>query len=408
MYDAGVHSRSTRSRTLSGKLQSSLPSSRPPIEPYAHYSVEPVTTEAALRGLEENWNTLSKTADEPNVFATFDWFRAWNQRATELDLKQHRRPNVLALKMGSAVAGISPLICRTVSRFGLAVRKVEFLESPADYNDLLLGNDAARQIKSVIDYLEQTQEEWDIVDLRSTRDVGNTITLVEEALSSSNLIHRILPEARCPYLVIDTDAIGIVGRLSRSVRRTLRNQQNRLDRMSSEGLRVRIIEHPEDEPGLLNKFIALEGQKRVQGERIPPLFARDPQVFQSLFDSLGPRGWLYAALMELGDRAVAFQLGFRCGNALWDFSKAYDSTFSYLSPGTMLVPAILDYGFLHGYREYDFLRGEEQYKTRWSTDFHGTSRVIIWNQRWMSRLRAFIYLDLKAAISSAVRYSGSE
>lgn len=301
--------------------------------------------------------------------------------------------------------GISPLICRTVSRFGLAVRKIEFLESPADYNDLLLGNDSKEHIKAVVNYLEQTQKEWDIVDLRSLRDTGNAISVFEEALSASTLVYRRLPEARCPYLLIDADAAGIVGRLSQSARRTLRNQQHRLDRMSSEGLRVRIIEHPENEPRLLEKFIALESQKRVQDKRIPPLFARDPQVFQSLFERLGPRGWVYAALMELGERAIAFQLGFRCGDALWDYSKAYDSAYSHLSPGTMLVPAVLDYGFSHGYREYDFLRGEEPYKMRWSTGTHNTWRVVIWNRRQMSRLRAFIYLDMKAAIRGAVPFA---
>src|ERR1019366_495834 len=108
------------------------------------------------------------------------------------------------------------------------------------------------------------------------------------ALSHTNLIHRILPEARCPYLPIDSDSSGLIGRLSRSARRTLRNQQHRLDRMSAEGLRGRIIEYPQDEPGLLKKLIALESQKRVCGESALPLFARDPQVFQSLFDTLGP------------------------------------------------------------------------------------------------------------------------
>jgi CelD/BcsL family acetyltransferase involved in cellulose biosynthesis len=33
----------------------------------------------------------------------------------------------------------------------------------------------------------------------------------------------------------------------------------------------------------------------------------------------------------------------------------------------MLFPALLDRGFSRGYGEYDFLRGEEPYKMRWST-----------------------------------------
>jgi CelD/BcsL family acetyltransferase involved in cellulose biosynthesis len=275
---------------------------------------------------------------------------------------------------------------------------MEFVGTQADYNDFVLGNDPAGQSEAIVDFLAQTQDQWDLIDLRDLHETGSTIALIEKALSHAGLIYRILPEERCPYLPIDAPSSVIVSRLSRSARHTLQNQQRRLERMRAEGLRVRTIENPQEEPGLLEKLIALESQKHVHGELSQPFIAAYPEVFQSLFDTLGPRGWIYVALMELGDRAVAWQLGFRCGKRLWDYNKAYDHTFSRLSPGTMLIPAILDYGFSHGYQEFDFLRGEESYKMRWSTGFHQTYRLLVWGRRWTSRARALIYLDLKTAV----------
>lgn len=365
------------------------------------YSIEPITANERLCDVEEDWNRLSKTAPLPNVFVTCGWFRAWNQHFAGKDHDGRRQPQVLILKRDGAVAGISPLIHRRASRLGLVVRKVEFLESPADYNDLVVGEDPAGQTAAIVEFLGHTQGEWDLVDLRNLRETGNVKAQLESALSRTGLIYRILPEARCPYVTIDADWSGMVSKLSRANRRTLRNQQYRLERMRAEGLRVRIIENPQDEPGLLEKLVAVESQKRIGGRLMPPFLARYPEVFQSLFDTLGPRGWIYVALMELGDRPLAWQLGFRCGNRLWDFSTAYDRSFSQLSPGTMLVPAILDYGFSHGYSEYDFLRGEEPYKMRWSTGSQQTFRLLIWRRRWMSRARAFLYLDLKAAVYRA-------
>ena len=365
------------------------------------YSIEPITTNEGLCDVEEDWNRLSDTAGSPNVFTTFDWFRAWNQHFAGKDHGGRRQPQVLVLKRDGAVAGISPLIHRRASRFGLVLRKVEFLEGPADYSDLVLGDDPPSQAEAVVDYLARTQDEWDLVDLRDLRAAGNSTGLIESALSRTNLLCRILPEARCPYVTIDADWSGMVSKLSRANRRTLRNQQYRLERMRAEGLRVRIIENPQDEPGLLEKLVAVESQKRIGGKLMPPFLARYPEVFQSLFHTLGPRGWIYVALMELGDRPLAWQLGFRCGRVLWDFSTAYDHSFARLSPGTMLVPAILDYGFSHGYQEYDFLRGEEPYKMTWSTGCHETFRLLAWSPRWTSRVRAFLYLDLKAVLYRA-------
>jgi CelD/BcsL family acetyltransferase involved in cellulose biosynthesis len=366
------------------------------LTPKAHYSVEPITTEEGLSHLEQDWNRLSETTEEPNAFMTFGWFRAWNHRFAQEDRSGRRRLNILVLKQDGAVAGISPLIYREASRFGLVVRKVEFVERLADYNDVFLGNDRAGQHAAIVNFLAQTQEQWDIVDLRDLRETEHAFTLIESALSQSRLKCRLLPEAdACPYLPIDGGSAAAMERLSGDVRRKLRK---RMERARARGLRVRIVENPQDEPGLLDKMIALEGQKRVDGKLVQPFVARYPEAFQSLFDTLGPRGWVYVALVELEDRLVAWQLGFLCGKRVWDFSKAFDDEFHQFAPGTLLVPALLDYGFSRGYREYDFLRGADPYKLQWSTGIHQTHRLLIWSRRWTSRARAYIYLDLKTKL----------
>jgi CelD/BcsL family acetyltransferase involved in cellulose biosynthesis len=372
------------------------------------YSVEAVTTEEGLLKLQDDWNRLSATAEHPNVFTTFDWFRAWNQCFTQKD-RSGRQPHVLVVKKDGGIAGILPLISRTASRFAVTVRKLEFVGSEGDYNDLVLGNDPPGQIDAVVDFLTRTQDQWDLIELKDLRDTGNSMALVEGALSRARLVYRLLPEEeKCPYLPIDAPSSVIVSRLSQSKSRrmdglhTLRKKQHRLERLSAAGLRVRIIENPFGEPGLVEKLIALERQKRVHGKLSPPFIANYPQVFQSLFDTLGPHGWFCIGLMEMGERPIGSRLVFRCGKKLWDFLTAYDHTFSRLSPGTMLVSALVDYGFSHGFDEFDFMRGVESYKMQWTTQLHQSHRLLIWSRRWASRARAFVYLDLKPAVYSLV------
>lgn len=367
-------------------------------------TVEPVTTEEALFRLEEDWNRLSETSAEPNVFMTFDWFRAWNQRFTQED-HSGRRPNVLVLKKAGVIVGIVPLIYRTASRFGVAVRKLEFVGGEGDYNDFILGDDPLSQIDAIVDFLVQTQHEWDLVELRDLRDTRDTMALIEGAFSRTGLAYRLQPEImRCPYLRIEAPTSVIVSRLSQLKGRrmdgvrTLRKKQHRLERLSAEGLRVRIIENPLGEVGLVDKLIALERQKHVHGKLSEPFIGKYPQVFQSLFDTLGPRGWFCIGLMELGERPIGSRLVFRCGKKLWDFLTAYDHTLSRLSPGTMLVSALVDYGFSHGYDEFDFMRGEEPYKMQWTSKLRQSHRLLIWSRCWASRARAFVYIDLKAAV----------
>jgi hypothetical protein len=354
------------------------------------YSIEPLRSAEGVPSLKEDWNRLSETSEEPNVFMTYDWFWAWNQRRAREYHRGLRRPEILVLKKDGVIAGIAPLIYRESSHFGFRVRMLESLASPADYYDVVVGNNPAGQIEAVVNFFAQTRDRWDFVDLKSLRETGNVQNLIERAVSRARLIYHILPEDRCPYLPIDAPWPVMLSRLSRSTcgpvdgLRTLRKKQHRLERMSAEGLRVRIIENPQDEPGLLEKLTTLESQKRIRGRPMPPFLGKYPEVFQFLFDTLGPRGWIYVALMELRDQPLAWLMGFRSGKKLWGYQTACDRSFPRLSPGTMLIPAVLDYGFSHGYREYDFLRDDEEpYKLRWSTASHETFRLQIWSRRSM-------------------------
>jgi hypothetical protein len=148
-----------------------------------------------------------------------------------------------------------------------------------------------------------------------------------------------------------------------------------------DGFRVRIIESPHLEPGLLEKMIDLEDQKHVDGKLSQPFIGVYPEVFKSIFETLGPLGWIRVVLVELKDRLVAFRFLYQCGGKLWDYLTAYDHKYSDLSPGTVLICGAIDYGYLNGFDEFDFLRGEESYKLRWTSESRQNYRLVIWNHR---------------------------
>jgi len=360
------------------------------------YSIETVSRNADLRSFETDWNRLSESARTPNVFTTFGWFQAWSERFERDDHSSQFCPHVLILKQAGTVVGLSPLTCRRQIRFGISVRKLEFAGVYADYNDLVLGEDAAGQINAIADYLAENSKRWDVLDLRDLRDGGEGVEMLKDALTRAGLPFILsLEKEGCPYTAIDGNAECLMKRLSGHTRRTLRR---RSERAVSEGLNIRIIEDPHDEPHLLETLVELERKKHHY--KLWATFLGDYQeVFQSLFDTLGPLGWIYVALMEQRGHPIAFQLGFRCGQKLWDYTKAYDRSFSRFAPGTLLLPALLDYAFEHGYDELDFLRGEEPYKLVWSTGCHRRFRLLVWNERLVSRLHKFLYHAVKSAVN---------
>jgi CelD/BcsL family acetyltransferase involved in cellulose biosynthesis len=131
-----------------------------------------------------------------------------------------------------------------------------------------------------------------------------------------------------------------------------------------------------------------------------------------LFQALGPRQKMYVALLEMDNRLIAYEWGFRTPDRILPYNKAYLPEYGRFSPGTMLVPAVIDFGYRQGCREYDFSRGEQPYKWRWATESRPSLRVEIWSPRIRSRLARIGFLSvrplaLRALSALRIRYTPS-
>lgn len=348
------------------------------------YSVELATTEAELLSLREDWGRLSETAPLPNVFTTFEWYHAWLVECARDPESSRREPAVFTIRREGVLVGLLPLVRRVASRGGLRIRKLEFLQASADYNDGLFVEDPVGQLQAVFTRAARLCD-FDLIDLVNVRCATGTSEALQQALAASAFCCRLGTTRRCPCFRIEVDWPGWI---------RLRKGRDRFDRMGSE-FQIRVSDRPHAEPGLLGKIRTLEAQKKILGQAIPAFLGRYPDAFQDLFDTLGPRGWLYVGLMEHQGQPIACELGFRCGDKLWVFFKAFDHAFSRHSPGTILFSRVVEYGLRNGFGEYDYLIGEDEYKLRFSTGKNHTVRVMAWPDVWSAHCKAYVYFDLK-------------
>ncbi len=348
------------------------------------YSVDVVTTESALRELRQPWQMLAERAENPNIFASFEWASAWWEHFGHgTVVPGEKQLHIMVVRAGPDVVAIVPLMMRIASRGALKVRKLQFLDGGlADYNELLIGEASPDVLRLVLTQLRDTRSAWDLIELWNIREAPNTRALIADGFEHSGLCYRLYNDERCPYLPIHCDWNGLVKRFSYSSRRTFRNQEYRLQRM---GVTRRIVEDPLA-ARVLERIMRLQAQNGRER-----LLLRFGEWFRSLACELAPTGQLFVALLERGDELIAYQIGFRCGKKLWDYTKGFNPRYAGWSPGTMLVPIVMDYGFRNGYEEYDFLRGEEAYKYRFANEYHQNVRLIAWSQGSRSQLMASMY-----------------
>jgi CelD/BcsL family acetyltransferase involved in cellulose biosynthesis len=361
--------------------------------------VEIIQEVEQLERLRPDWTRLSELTPAPNPFKTIDWVQAWWRHVEPSLPPRSRSPYVLVFRDGAGVQAIAPFMRSTVALplFG-QVRKLELTGAGdlEDYADLSVASDPPGNLPVLFDFLSSRRADWDIVEMRNLRLTDSAAAALSLTLRDAGLAHTFSDnQDPYPYLAIRNGSPGILLAVSKSSRHTIQNQRRRVARL---GLKGRMIEDPSAEPNLISRLVQLERRKLANRSSVDPCIGRVPRFFDSLFRSLGPKAFMYVAVLEDSDRLVAYQVGFRSGLGLWDYSKAYDPEYHALSPGTWLTLFVADYGAARGYVEYDFLRGAEPYKLRFANDCHSTKRLLIWNNAPAARLRASVYLGLRRLI----------
>jgi len=87
------------------------------------------------------------------------------------------------------------------------------------------------------------------------------------------------------------------------------------------------------------------------------------------------RGELFLAILEIAGHVIAYTIGFRCGETIFDWNSCFDITWGRWSPGALLQLDILERCEEFGISTYDMLRGTESYKFDWTSKTRGNCTI---------------------------------
>jgi CelD/BcsL family acetyltransferase involved in cellulose biosynthesis len=92
----------------------------------------------------------------------------------------------------------------------------------------------------------------------------------------------------------------------------------------------------------------------------PPMRAQMMQACQAAFEN----GWLQLAFLEVDGQKAAGYLNFDYLNRIWVYNSGMDRRFNDLSAGWVLLGYLLEWANANNRTEFDFMRGDEEYKFR--------------------------------------------
>lgn len=174
----------------------------------------------------------------------------------------------------------------------------------------------------------------------------------------------------CPVLTLPATVAGLADAVPANTLRKLRMNRNRAARAG--GFMIETA-GPETVQALLSELVRLHQARWVaQGE---PGALAGPAVLgfhRDAVPGLLEAGVLRLQVLRIGGMVAAACYALLAGrDRILFYLSGFDAGLSFVSPGTLLLAAMLEQAIAEGRREADFLRGREGYKYAWG----GVDRV---------------------------------
>jgi CelD/BcsL family acetyltransferase involved in cellulose biosynthesis len=174
------------------------------------------------------------------------------------------------------------------------------------------------------------------------------------------------PSLACPYTSMPQGFSTYLQTRPSRLRYNVRSREKRLRSLGD--LRYQHA-GAEDLPRLMEVTIHLHG-RRWQGQHTSTVFSSSHAgraFYRVAMMSAVQQGYGDLALLTLNEHVVAAAIGFQHGHEYHYYLPAWNPGYHLYAPSTLLLVHLMDAASQHGMTEFDFMLGDEPYKSAWAT-----------------------------------------
>lgn len=322
-----------------------------------------VVTEAAqLRELKPEWNALLQSSRSDSLFLTWEWISTW------WEVYGTSRLNVLVARDSTGhLVGLAPF--QRVRRHFAGVwgfDSIEFIGSGSDvtptYLDIIVSpGDEAAVIDLFVEHLSSDQTIARI-ELRSFADSSPHLAVIESALGGTAGRVRRVFDSVCPVLALPESPEAFLRNQSRNYRKKMGEYERRCAR----DLRIALRRSSATSLNRDMASLAALHQKRWRGRSRAFRSRQYLDFHERLASELMQRNWLRLFLLEIESKPVAalYCIIYR-GRYLF-YQSGRDPLFNRYRLGLVIMHKVIQEAIKEGATVFDFLNGDEGYKSRWA------------------------------------------
>lgn len=337
--------------------------------------VDVIEDGTSLRELASEWDDLLGASSVPNVFLTWTWISSWMETLGS----RHRLLTVTARDPSDRrLVGVAPLAIETRTIPPLPAHRALVMigsrPAASDHLDLILRRGHEHVAESLWSAVLRTGG-WHLIDLDGLRPDSHLADLAGRRLGHSSHSIRTSP---CPYLELPVSWDGYARTLGRNLRQNLGRYGRKLDREADKPVVERMVSEPGDAEATVLDLAELHRRSRAAGNGATA-FHHDGMVeFHRLVASrFATEGKLRMHRLDVGDRAAAIIYCFRHGDVVSFYQTGFDPELSRYGPGRRIMATAIRSAIEEGATEFDFLRGNEEHKTRWRVAVRYDQRLVV-------------------------------
>jgi CelD/BcsL family acetyltransferase involved in cellulose biosynthesis len=328
--------------------------------------VEVVDTVAGLDSLAPEWRAAADASLDPNVFLTYEWLRTWWEH---FGSSASARLHVAVVRDDEGVVALAPLYedrAGVGPLRGTTLRQIGY--DAGDYGGILLVRRPDEAVDALLAHLAGALR-GSVGSVALSRLPSDSVALgsLRAGLSRQSGVvaaEAVPPDAVCPYIDV-SDGYDIVKPLRKNrVPQRLRRLEEKYDVVFTYHSGATL------EQGIewlveLHRVRWADRTEEFQGLLADPSSAAFLSDAIRAIDGARPE-WLRLLTLTADGDPVAVRLDFEMAGRVYMLKNAIDPHFNAFGPGHITHARVLEDGMARGVTEFDFLRGDHEYKRKWA------------------------------------------
>ena len=338
-----------------------------------------------FRKLRPVWDELLLGMEYPIVFLTWEWIHTWWEHFGD----SNREPVILIVSDGEKVKGILPLyaermILRNYWLNGRILSHCSATELFPDHIDIIAAPDQAREcLRSIVHFLATEYRDWDVVRIPMVASSSRLLGwLRDDAVAELCLDLDVEQESVAYYIPINATFDEYFDRFDAKQRYNIRSRVKKLYQQHG----VRYATCDGEQAKCLQRVFALHRQRATRKGIASSFVSPRVHAFhEALAARILERNWLSVRCLERESEVIAASYNFEVAGRVFSYQKGFDPQWERYGPGNVLIYELIREAFANRRLEYNFLQGNEAYKSVWTQDYRTLSSVNIYNDSLLGR-----------------------